>query len=441
MNAILRVGILVYFSINILLGQSWRMDTTWVSGEGENWDLMISQPDAYYPYYSNGKCIIGGHMPNTCGTFPYLFHFDTRHKPIVARPVPFKGFPEKLYKLSKTGAMFYRMDQFFEFPEKNRIIWHHDHYITVTDTNLNYIKSYFEEMKWKKKKNTYYADFNLHINSRHYIRLLLTTHKRKFQEKGDKIFVRYGAFMAPGLKSGEVSGIGRLNINDLLDSKDTKVRQMKTEVFKTCDSLHLRQLSNRYASHMDSNEILWASDDLSRNIVRYDLNTGQQRCYSLMDSRPAFLPQGEYDVLPQPHQIIQGKKFEQGGSDGWDYSPKIIHVERGKIGVLDNYNLYVDESKDILFRGYGLSTSDSILKMNLKPYYLSASEPIEDRRHRVAYRIYEFRRLSTMEIISTVAVGEKGYHFLYAEPDNFTLFKAMWDGDVRKFALVRVSLD
>ena len=439
MNAILRVGILVYFSINLLLGQSWRMDTTWVSGEGENWDLMISQPDGYFPYYSNGKCIVGAHVPNACGIFPYLFYFDTREKPIVARPIPFTGFPEEIFKDSRTGGMHYFMDRFFEIPGQNRIVWHSDQFLTVTDTNLHFIKRYFEPVIWKKKRDSYHSDMDLHITEKYYIRFIGGYfHRKDFHGKKEGI-TRFGKFMAPKLSENQFAGIGRMNIQALLDSQEVKIKQEKIDLFDYCDTVRSRWTLNRYATYLDSNEVLWFMDDFSRNIVRYELNTGNQKCFSLMEKRADFFPAGEYDFLPQARPLNEKREYDFNKMNYSDFGTKIEKINKGRVGNLEDFYICVDESKDVLFRAYYIVTKDSILKNALIPYCLSVENLQTDSKTRSVFWVGEYRKLSTMEITRIGVLPFPDFNLLQADAESFTLFKAMWDGDVRKFGLVRCT--
>lgn len=426
---------------SMLFAQSWKTDTTWISGKGAEWDTLISKARGYSVWHSDGRVIIGGYRPSPeYGDYPYLLQFNLADAAPVAQQIPFNGFPERLFRNTTTGIMNYFKEHFFRIPELNRIVWHYDHYVTVTDTNYRYIKSYFEPMDWKNGKDRYYADYTMHVNAHHYIRFLGTKYERKDFIKGKREGIaRFGRFEAPGLKSDEFVGIGRLNPQAILDTQKVKIRHQKAEVLKLCDPLHIRWVTARYATYLDANEVLWFSDDFGRNVVRYDLNSGRQQCYSLMNHRPPFLPSPDYDILPKSLPLNDKREYDFNKLNLNDDGAQIVHSGKDSVGVLDHLNLWVDESRDVLFRYYVIRTNDSTFIETLKPYFLPNVAYNPSRRF--GYRwlvVCEFRKLSTMEVTRTVIVPDREYYFVKADPDSFTLLKAMGEGEARKFGLVRV---
>lgn len=421
--------------------QSWKMDTTWINGKGAEWDTLISKAKGYSVWHSDDHVIIGGYRPRPeYGHYPYLLQFNLAEAAPVAEQIPFYGFPERLFRNTTTGLFNYYNEHFFRIPEHNRIVWHYDHYVTVTDTNYRFIKSYFEPMEWKNKQDQYYADYNMHVSANHYVRFIQAFHERRDFIRGrNKGITRYGRFKAPGLKSDEFVGIGRLNLQAILDTRKVKIQQEKPEVLKLCDTLHNRWVTARYATYLDANEALWFGDDFSRNVVRYDLNSGQQQCYSLMNSRPPFLPSPQYDILPKALPLNDKREYDSNKNNINDHGAQIVYAEKGSVGVLDNIMLWVDESRDVLFRYYMIRTNDSTFIETLKPYFLSnvANNPIPWYGVRW-FVVCEFRKLSTMEVTRTVIVPDREYYFVKADAESFTLLKAMGKGAERKFGLVRV---
>lgn len=436
---------LKYFVLLMILGQSlfaqtWKTDTTWLKVQGAEWDTLISKATSFSTWYSDGRVILGGYRPSPeYGHYPYLLQFNLAEAEPVAQQIPFNGFPEKFKNSANIINHF--AAHFFRIPEHNRIIWHYDHSIAVTDTNYRYIKWNFEPMEWKNGKDRFYADYSLHVNAHHYIRFLGAKYKRRDFIRGKREGIaRFGKFEAPGLKPDEFVGIGRLNLQDLLNTQEVKIRHEKLELFKLCDTLHNRWVLNRYATFLDDQDILWFSDDFGRNLVRYDLNSGQQNCYSLVNSRPAFLPAHEYDIICDPLPLNDKREYDFNKIDINDFGPQIYHAEKGRIGVLDNSRILVDESRDWFFRAYVIHTKDSAFIETLKPYFLSgaAFNPIRWYGSQW-FMFYEFRKLSTMEITQLLAVPDRDYLFVHADAQSVTLLKPMGEGAERKLGLVRVS--
>jgi hypothetical protein len=431
----------LYLSLfQILSAQSWKTDTTWINGQGSEWDTLISKAQGFSVWHDAGKVILGGYRPRPeYGDFPYLLEFNLADAEPVALSIPFTGFPEKFKNSS--NVINHNVEHFFQIPEHNRILWHKDHFVTVTDTNYRYIKSYFEPMEWKNNKDKYYADYTMHINAHHYIRFLGAKYERKDFTKGKREGIaRFGKFEAPGLRADEFVGIGRLNLHDLLNTKDVKIRHEKLELFKLCDTLHNRWTINRYATFLDNKDILWFSDDFGRNLVRYDLNSGHQNCYSLMNSRPAFLPDQEYDILREPFPLNDKREYDFNKINIDDFGPQIYHAEKGRIGVLDHSRILVDESRDMFFRAYVIHTKDSAFIETLKPYFLSGAQFNPIRWYGSQwFMFYEYRKLSTMEITQILAVPDREYLFVNADAKGITFLKAIGNGNERKLGLVKVS--
>ncbi len=431
----------LYLSVfPILSAQTWKTDTTWLKGQGAEWDTLISKAASFSTWYSDGRVILGGYRPRPeYGHYPYLLQFNLAEAEPVAQQIPFNGFPDKFKNSANIINHF--AAHFFRIPEHNRIIWHYDHSIAVTDTNYRYIKWNFEPMEWKNGKDRFYADYSLHVNAHHYIRFLGAKYKRRDFIRGKREGIaRFGKFEAPGLKPDEFVGIGRLNLHDLLNTQEAKIRHEKLELFKLCDTLHNRWVLNRYATFLDDQDVLWFSDDFGRNLVRYDLNSEQQNCYSLVNSRPAFLPVQQFDIFPQPFALNAKREYDFNKRTWADFGTQIYHAERGKIGPIENAHIFVDESLDVFFRYYVIRTNDPTLLESLKPYYLSAIAYNPFRWYGVPWiPVFEFRKLSTMEITGTFVVPDRDYLFVHADAQSVTLLKPMGEGAERKLGLVRVS--
>jgi hypothetical protein len=88
----------LYLSVfPILSAQTWKTDTTWLKGQGAEWDTLISKAASFSTWYSDGRVILGGyrHSPEY-GHYPYLLQFNLAEAEPVAQQIPFNGFPVKL---------------------------------------------------------------------------------------------------------------------------------------------------------------------------------------------------------------------------------------------------------------------------------------------------------------------------------------------------------
>lgn len=423
----------------VLSAQSdiWKFDTTWVRGEGLNWEMMLSYPRNYSVDYSDGKVLVEGYFYGANKTFPHSFYFDSKELNPIARPIPFSGLP-KQYRHEGTKDIFYCPSSLFCLHKHNRIVWQNSPFVTISDTNFNFIKN-FNEPDWKANGDEYHFREQSFINSEYYIRMLNAFWKRKDFPRNKWDFTRFTEPYAPGLKPNQFAGIGFINLKAALDPDIKKVEIDRIVLFETCDTFYKRDMihNDERAGYLDSNNVFWMTDNCNRNMIRYDIKSGVQRCYSMLAERPSFLPKDEFDILPPGEMVNRDTIYEFRKSGISKYYTKIHHINRGKVGTTGDYHLFVDEAQDRMFRQWIIITRDSLLISTLKSVMPPGVSNFRDYNGLYYFSILEYRKLSTMKVERFVVLPAKGTYLLTADSSSFTLFRDLWEGDLRKWAVVK----
>jgi hypothetical protein len=419
--------------------QTWKFDTTWVAGDDVAYEAMVTDADYLETCFSDGRLFVTGRS-KVKGRLPHFFYLDTREVTPVARAVPFKGLPEKLFKDAKTGIIQLQPEKVYYVPEHNRIIWNTAWSVTVTDTNFNFIKHFYEPYTWKQGKDRYYMDRGLCVNASYYIRFVNSQYERKdFHGKREGI-ARFGKYLAPGLPDDQFPGIRPLDIHSILEAKKAKLKPGPQVHFQKCDTVHIRWVDSKQAIQLTEDSVLWFVDDFGRNLVRYHMPTNKQNCYSFMHNRSPFISDDAYDILPQRTKMNERNEIEFRKLNFYDLFPTIIHhAERGRTGILQNYEVFVNEEEDVVFRSLGMSTNDSILINTLMPYIPEEFQFTPDYSKRMSYWLVEYRTLSTMEPTHFMVIPSKNQNVIMGDANGFTMLESLWDGDIRKWALIRVS--
>jgi hypothetical protein len=75
----------------------------------------------------------------------------------------------------------------------------------------------------------------------------------------------------------------------------------------------------------------------------------------------------------------------------------------------------------------------------LMPYISKEFQYTPDYSKRMSYWLVEYPTLSTMEPSHFMVIPHTEQNIIMGDASGFKMFESLWDGDIRKWALIRVS--
>lgn len=391
-------------------------DTTWLRWEQDStMDMLLSLNARFNVKHSEGKLLLTAYLPGICNEYPAVYMVDTATKKL--HRVNFSNLPLSI----QTSKMPFAPDDFIFLSEENRILWYVGYIIAITDTQYNYIHSYWSP--YEKNNQIYapaYASSVFVVDS--FLLFPMGSWHWK-QKKSGEIELKKGNLIKPGF--------GLIPLQAALNFRKKRIYFSGIVNVDLCGSvMDYEGFINRSYFPGSDKKSVWFTDDFARHIVHYTLIDGSHICYRL----PELILKNDthYFQFPQqldirtPHACL----ISEGSSTG------------KTVGRMYQHRLFYQPDMKRILRVCILATADTGFIT-----VLDSQSGIENFYTNHAgertYTLFQYLSIeSDMEIISQRLVPiEESIDVFHCAGNEWTGFKQIFDGQYFRPALVRWVMD